>query len=238
MCAKILMADGSEIRGKIGGKVYSRNASGAFVRKYVKPTNANTAKQQTVRNTFASLSSAYRTLSDADKATYESMRQFYKRTDSIGNLVTPTASQLFNRLNGVLVQNGIKNTTNLLATCPSPVTLVGITSALPTAGVVAKELFLDITFDNALKLVPADQQLQIYATPSISNGIKSVPKNVYKKIGMLATGEDTAIADIWTDYGAVFGAPAVGEKVYVKVSTFSILTGQTTSDFEAILDIS
>jgi hypothetical protein len=231
--AKILMADGSEIRGKIGGKVYSRNASGAFVRKYVKPTNANTGKQQSVRNSFGSLSSAYRTLSDANRATYESMRQFYKRQDSIGNTVTPTASQLFNRLNGVLLQNGIINTTSLMTTCPAPVPLIGITAAAPTSDVSAAEMYADVTFDDNTSEVPAGQRLVISATPAISAGIKSIPANVFKRIATLLPANDTATQDILTEYNAVFSAPAAGDSIYLKFQTFSVTTGQITSEFVA-----
>lgn len=225
------MADGSEIRGKIGGKVYSRNASGAFVRKYVKPTNANTSLQQSVRNSFGSLSSAYRSLSDADRATYEAMRQFYKRQDSIGNTVTPTASQLFNRLNGVLLQNGEKDISSLLTTCPAPVALIGITAAAPVSDVSATEMFANVTFDDSQSLVPADQKLIVSATPAISAGIKSVPSNVYKRIAKIDAADDTAAENLWASYNAVFSAPAAGDKIYMKFQTFSVLTGQITSEF-------
>lgn len=238
MCAKILMADGSEIRGKIGGKVYSRNASGAFVRKYVKPTNANTTKQQSVRNGFATLSSAYRTLSDADRASYESMRQFYKTTDSIGNVVTPTAPQLFNRLNGVLLQNGIINTGSLLTTCPAPVNLVGIKTAAPTSDVSATDMFPAITFDDNTSLVPADQSLIVSATPAISAGIKKVPANVFSRINSLVAGTDTSSENQWNVYTANFATPAPGDAIFMKFQTFSITTGQITSEYVAKVVVS
>lgn len=236
--AKVLMADGSEIRGKIGGKVYSRNASGAFVRKYVKPTNANTAKQQSVRNSFGSLSSAYRDLSDANRATYESMRQFYKRQDSIGNTVTPTAPQLFNRLNGVLLQNGDITTGSLMLTCPAPVALVAISYSEPTADVSDTEMFPNVTFDSGSQSVPALQRLIISATPAISAGIKSVPANVFKRITSLAAANDTTGSDIWAAYTAVFSAPAAGDKVYLKFQTYSVITGQITSETVAPVVVS
>lgn len=230
MCAKILMADGSEIRGKIGGKVYSRNASGAFVRKYVKPTNANTVKQQSVRNTFGSLSGAYRDLTDAQRATFETMRQFYKTQDSIGNTITPTAAQLFNRLNGVLVQNGVLNLTSLLTTCPAPVALVGITAGAPDFDTTANTFEANLTFDNALQTVPADQKLVISATPSISAGIKKVPANMYSRIRTLDAADDTAAENLHANYLAVFPEPAVGANVFLKAQTFSTVTGQITSE--------
>ena len=230
MCAKILMADGSEIRGKIGGKVYSRNASGAFVRKYVKPINANTAKQQSVRNTFGSLSSAYRTLSDAERATYENMRQFYKTQDSIGNTITPTAAQLFNRLNGVLVQNGVLNIGSILTTCPTPVPIVGITAGAPDYNTGTNTFNAALTFDNATDVVPTGQKLIISATPAISAGIKKVPANLYTRITTLDAGDDTGTENLHAAYTAVYPEPSAGDNVYLKAQTFVEATGQITSE--------
>ena len=144
--AKIIMADGSEIRGKIGGKVYSRNASGAYVRKFVKPVNPSTSLQATARNNFKTISQAYRDLSDADKASYEAMRQYYTRQDSVGNTVTPTASQLFARINGKLLQNGVINSSTFITTCPVPNPVVNTQSAAPVYDTTAEELTYAVVF--------------------------------------------------------------------------------------------
>jgi hypothetical protein len=228
--AKIVFLDGSEIRGKVGGKVYSRNASGAFVRMYVKGVNANTTKQQAVRNNFASLSSAYRTLTDAQRATYENLRTFYTTTDGVGNVVTPTAPQLFNRLNGVLLQNGVINTTTLKTTCPAPVALIGITSAAPLFDVSSQSLVTDVTFANASTSVPADQSLIVSATSAISAGISKVPARLFTRIATQAAAAITDIVDIGTSYIAVYGLPAVGDTVYIKFQTFSTDSGQISSE--------
>jgi len=236
--AKIIFLDGSEIRGKVGGKVYSRNASGAFVRQYVKPVNANTALQQAVRNNFASLSGAYRNLTDAQRATYEAMKSFYKTTDSVGNVITPTAPQLFNRLNGVLIQNGLINSTNPMTVCPAPVALIGISAASPTADVSATEVFAEVTFADNTDIVPADQRLIVSATSGISAGIKKVPANLFSRVATIQAGDDTSTKNIWSDYVAVFGAPVAGASVYMRVQTFSTVTGQITSEVIAPIVVS
>ena len=235
--AKIVFLDGSEIRGKVGGKVYSRNASGAFVRMYVKGVNANTAKQQTVRNNFATLSSAYRTLTDAERATYENLRTFYTTTDGVGNVVTPTAPQLFNRLNGVLLQNGVINISGILTTCPAPVPLVGISSASPQADISAVKILSNIIFTDGLALVPADQTLIVSATSAISAGISKVPARLFSRIVSQGAGTDTGSINIQNDYTAVFGAPAIGQTIYVKFQTFNTNTGQITSEVIQLMEI-
>jgi len=228
--AKIIFLDGSEIRGKVGGKVYSRNASGAFVRQYVKPINANTALQQGVRNNFSSLSSAYRNLSDANRSTYENMRTFYKTTDSVGNVVTPTAPQLLNRLNGVLLQNGNINVANVMTTCPPPVNLIGTTGATPTYATATTQFFSDVTFANGVKVVPADQALIVSATASISAGISKVPSKLFARIANIPAGDDTNSENLNSAYVAAYGLPTAGDTIYMRVQTYSITTGQITSE--------
>jgi hypothetical protein len=235
--AKVIMADGSEIRGKIGGKVYSRNASGAFVRKFVKPTNKNSALQQTSRNAFASVSNAYRTLTDAQRQTFETMRTFYKRPDALGNLVTPTASQLFSRLNGVLLQNGQVSTGTLMTTCPSPFPLVGVKNLAPTFDISDGELLANITFNDNTVLVPTGQKVIVMATPSISAGIKSVPKGIFSKIALLDEDDNTGTLPIETGYFALFGTPQAGDTFYMKVQSFSVSTGEVTSETIAVVSV-
>jgi hypothetical protein len=228
--AKIVFLDGSEIRGKVGGKVYSRNASGAFVRMYVKGVNANTSKQQSVRNNFSTLSSAYRTLTDAQRATYENLRTFYTTTDGVGNVVTPTAPQLFNRLNGVLLQNGEINITQILTTCPAPAPLIGIVAAAPISDVSSADMFAPITFANGSLTVPADQAVIISATSAISAGISKVPARLFTRITKFNTGTVTNTTDIFANYTFNYSAPAVGDTIYMKFQTYNTNTGQITSE--------
>jgi hypothetical protein len=235
--AKIVFLDGSEIRGKVGGKVYSRNASGAFVRMYVKGVNANTSKQQAVRNNFSTLSSAYRTLTDSQRATYENLRTFYTTTDGVGNVVTPTAPQLFNRLNGVLLQNGVINITTILTTCPAPVALVGIGSTNIVADISSTSFIPSTVFANGSSNVPADQKLIISATSAISAGISKVPARLFSRITTLAAGSDTTAVDIQANYVAVFGAPVLGDTIYVKMQTFNETTGQITSEVISLVTV-
>lgn len=236
--AKIIFLDGSEIRGKVGGKVYSRNASGAFVRQYVKPVNANTSLQQAVRNNFASLSGAYRDLSDANRATYENMRTFYKTTDSVGNVVTPTAPQLFNRLNGVLLQNAEINIGGVMTTCPAPIGLVGIVSTTPTFVTSTTTLHTSVLFANGNNTVPAGQTLIVSATTAISAGIAKVPSKLFSRITAQLAAADTTSSNIASLYVAVFGTPVAGDTVYMRFQTFSTATGQITSEVIAPMVVS
>lgn len=183
--AKIIFSNGAEIRGTIGGTTYSRNASGAYIRNYVKPVNANTVKQQAVRNQFSTISSAYRSLSLRQRQTYKDMSQFYPKVDSVGNTVFSTPSQLFARLNGTLLQNNIIGLADIMLTCPVPVDLTNPAVLHSDYTVATSDLFANTLFANNETIVPDDCILVVSATPAISAGIKSVPKNTYSRISSI-----------------------------------------------------
>jgi hypothetical protein len=65
--ARILGFTYGELRGKIGGTVYSRNKSGAYARAKVTPVNPQTVRQQTARYNFGNMSILYQNLSAAAK---------------------------------------------------------------------------------------------------------------------------------------------------------------------------
>jgi hypothetical protein len=65
--ARILGFQYGEMRGKLGGNVFSRNKAGAYVRAKVTPVNPQTVRQQTARYNFGNMSILYQNLSAAAK---------------------------------------------------------------------------------------------------------------------------------------------------------------------------
>jgi len=61
-----------EIRGKVGGSVFSRNKGGAIMRVYAKPTNANSQSQRNQRNNFRSMSGTWNALTAVQRQMWES----------------------------------------------------------------------------------------------------------------------------------------------------------------------
>ncbi|MEX0594916.1 MAG: hypothetical protein WD512_00315 [Candidatus Paceibacterota bacterium] len=69
--ARILGFTYGELRGKIGGTVYSRNKSGAYARAKVTPVNPQTVRQQTARYSFGNNSILFQNLSVSAKDCWE-----------------------------------------------------------------------------------------------------------------------------------------------------------------------
>ena len=63
--ARVINSLIGELRGKLGGTVYSRNAAGPIVRAKSKPTNPNTGAQQAARLSFRTAGKAYQTLTQS-----------------------------------------------------------------------------------------------------------------------------------------------------------------------------
>lgn len=233
--AKIIFSNGSEIRGTIGGNTYSRNASGAYVRGYVKPVNKNTAKQQSVRNAFATIAQGWRSLTAANRQTYADMCQFYPRTDSVGNVVIPTPSQLFSRINGALYQNGVLPSGVPLTTCPAPVSLSNPISFEPTYDSGTNDFFGKVEFLPGTYTVQANTIVRVEATPSISAGIKSVPKKTFSRIHTFTTGNNTSTVDLKSAYEAVYGSINMSMNFYLKVTVISTETGQSSTSLISVV---
>lgn len=57
-----------EASGKLGGMVFSRNKGGAYIRKFVTPTNPNSQKQRAVRERFSTRALEFRALAPEIKS--------------------------------------------------------------------------------------------------------------------------------------------------------------------------
>jgi len=68
--ARILGFINGVLRGKLGGQVFSANASGEYVRQYVKPVNPNTQAQATARGGFSTALSAWHSLDASTKTAW------------------------------------------------------------------------------------------------------------------------------------------------------------------------
>jgi hypothetical protein len=73
----------------------------------------------------------------------------------------------------------------------------------------------------------ADQKLYVQASPPVSAGIN----NISNRISHIATIDQTTAGteDIWSEYVAVYGAPAAGTKIFIKVQSVREDTGQVSA---------
>lgn len=105
--AKVKFGAGvADIRGHIGGTVFSRNSSGAYMREKVTPVNPNTPRQTDVRNSLTILSKRWATLSNVQRTAWAELAKAFPRTDVFGNPVPLSGIAQYQAVNNVLRNAG------------------------------------------------------------------------------------------------------------------------------------
>ena len=198
----MMMTDAS---GKLGGQVFSKNRGGSYVRTKSTPVNPQSVAQMGVRGLFASISSKWSTLTQSQRDSFLGFVGDYAKTDIFGDLRNPSGKNLFQKLN----QNALLSGQTALNVCVAPL-------AVPFANVQsALGSVTGTSLDVLTEGVTTGSKLVFWATPSLSQGTKFV-KNKLRQVSV-AVGNAGIATDIFADYVAKFGTPAVGANIYVGV---------------------
>lgn len=218
----------SAISGSEGGTTFSHNASGAYFKGKVIPTNPNTAKQQAVRNGFAIHVSTWKNLSSPEQQAWIDMAPQYPYTDSLGQSKTYTGQQLHTKLNQNLQIVGSPTlSTPLVPQTFSNMKVSSLTMTL-TAGVLTTG---DVVFDAT---GAATEKIIITMTPSMSGGITRPAKSAFKQVQIVADASASATIDIIAAYQALYGDPEVGVKIFVRAALINTNTGQRLNLGQAV----
>lgn len=207
----------SDMRNKLNGSVFSKNRAGSYLRNKVTPSNPSTASQALVRSILGTLSSGWRSLTEAQRDAWNSAVESWVTTDIFGDTVTPSGFQLYVRLNGNIVNAG----GSAISTPPLPTGISGATALSLVADTSTPEL----TITSTPGTVPAGQACIVESTAGLSAGIFNF-SGKYRKIATLAAA--ASIGDVYTEYAAKFGAPTVGTKISVRIKFVNITTGESS----------
>ena len=210
--------------GKFNGSVIQRGRYGYIQRVKVSPVNPQSTDQQTQRGTFSGLSSAWRDLTDAQRATWINGAGDFPYRDWFGDSQVLSGNALFVKLNTVLANLGIAQNDTLPAAVAVPLVTATSITAAAGAGTIA------LVFTPSP--VPADTQMVVYATPNLSPGVNFF-KNKFRIITRIAAAAATPQA-IGAAYVAKFGAMTAGKKIAVRIVNASELTGQVGISTEAV----
>jgi hypothetical protein len=199
----------SEIRNKIAATVYTKNKAGASIRNRVTPINRRSTNQTLRRQQLASLSSGWRSLTQAQRDGWNAAGASFPQTDNLGQTVYLTGEQLYVRCNANLLLIGEA----LITAAPSPASfdVLAFTSLTSTAddGVIS------LAFTPT---VPTGFQLVVRASAPVSPGKSFMPGSAFKFIQSIAAAATspqaltTAYANVW---GAITGA--TGQKIFVEM---------------------
>lgn len=190
--------------GSVGAVTSSRNRSGQYRRQRAMPTQPRTAAQVLARARLSGQSSAWRGLTDAQRAAWNGFANSFSLVNSLGATIGLTGHQTFCKINAVNLANGDAAVTAPPA-LPSfgAVTATGITM---TAGTPA--------FTVAGTTPTGGVKHMIYASPQLSAGVSYNAQ--FRLIATVIT-YTTGSYNLLSAYTAKFGALVAAKKVFVKV---------------------
>lgn len=209
-------ANNGKLSGRASGNVYARNGR---VRGMTVPKLVQNSNTQRVRSMFGTNSSSFRSLT-ADQIKAWNEASGFATVDRFGNEVNLTGKTLFVSLNQNLKLVGAAPITSP----PTPVGVIGLTmlDAQPDA------TNGDFIVDFLATPVPAGSAMLISATAPVSKTITRPGRSAFRVVVVKPAATPTNF-DLWNDYIARFGTPAVGTRIFVRAIIVSTVTGQASA---------
>lgn len=212
----------TDVRGKVGGTVFSKNKSGAYAKNRVLPSNPRTGAQQSVRGFFGSLSTQWRALTQDQREAWSELASTLSFQNKVGDSVKISGIALFQKFNGNL------NTMEEPA-ISVPVALEGVTAVAINDFTVTSDgttLTSSVTAAEVSDPV-ANTAYAVFATKGLSAGISNY-SNQLRLIGKFpnVAGINTPNA-IVVDYLNKYGLPLVGSRVGIQILPINIQTGES-----------
>lgn len=214
----------ADIKGTVGGNVFASNKGGNYVRRYKKPTNANTTKQQNVRENFGTMAGLWRGLTELQRQSWIQGAVNFPYQDTLGESRIYSGQQLFNKLNNNLIQIGCST----IATCPIPQSFPTVLIEQIQNVELLDVLTIVVAFDT-LNEVPTDYVLVIQGTTSMSAGVNSPQLGLFKKVVTKDNGTDTSELSIVTDYTANYGTLIKGDTIFLGVKIVNLVSGEASA---------
>ena len=140
-----LGAIASDIRGSIGGTVFSRNGGGAYAKQRVCPTNPNTAGQGIVRAIMSSMYAAWALLTAAIRGDWALYATNVTLPNRLGDQINLSGYNMFTRTKAVCDLIGVA----VPAVAPS---VMSLAEQDPTIAITPSETGgdIDVAYDNTL----------------------------------------------------------------------------------------
>jgi hypothetical protein len=221
MAKIVLSALLTDISGKSGGTVFSKNKGGAYLKNRVVPSNPQTAKQISVRSRISALSQAWKSLTSEQQSAWQAATPSFQYVNNVGQLRSYTAQALFMALNSSI--RAANPSASLLTSPPAPAAITNVVPSGLTA--LVDTGLLDEFAVTFAPTVPAGHAVLVQATRGLSPGITRPSQSFFRQIGVVAAATTTPYNG-QAAYLAEFGSPSIGQKVFVKFVTVLLATGQ------------
>jgi hypothetical protein len=191
--------------GSYAGNTSSHNRAGQYVRNRRVPTNAPTARRTAIRSAMGASSSAWSSLTDSQRAAWIAAADAHPVTDRLGSSIKLTGHQLFVSCSTALLNAGGASPTvppvsfdvySLVGSTFTFGIVAGIALTLPATGTSAD--YLLVSFSRPL---PAGRSFW----------------NTFSQ-HVVDTGDVDSEAVTTAVYGAQYGTPLAGQRVFCKLT--------------------
>lgn len=224
--AKVKFGGGiTEMRGKMGGNVFSRNGSCAYVKKLTIPTNPQTIKQLAVRGIFSNISAAWDATNVIARLRWNLEAALIPFTNSVGDVFYLSGKGLFQKCCGNLVNVG----ESILTDCPDEFTVPDTPSEFSFLPVVSGPAF---SFTSGDAVVPADRIYIVDSTIQVSPGLTNA-NSLFKRIAYVDEAAPFDAVDFIASYQAVFGGFTVGQQIQCRIASINKLNGMMSPYIKA-----
>lgn len=208
-----MIAENGKKSGRAGGNVYMRNGR---IRGMAIPRLVQNAYTLGARNRFATLSAAFRSLSQDAQLEWGSATGFFK-SDRFGRQIPVVGKELYVMLNSNLLNIGEPP----ISVPPVPDAVTGFNLLQVVADESAASVELSFSPDPS----PTGISMLVFATAQLSPGIQRPGNSAFRLVDVIDDGA-SAPAVISANYIAKFGSPVAGKKIFVKCVPVNETTGQ------------
>jgi hypothetical protein len=194
--------------GSYQGITSSRNRFGQYVRTRATPVNPNSTPQAVVRSRMAANAAVWRTLTDVQRAGWESLGAEISRNDGLGQTYTLNGFMAFCSVNNNRLAVGVARTLTA-PTITVPANVDSVTVTLTAAA-----------FSVAYTATPLATSVRLlgYASPQRSAG--RTFENDFRLIGFSTAAAASPLV-LTTAYAARLGTPVVGNRVFMNFATYN-----------------
>lgn len=204
-----------QISGRVGGTVFSHNKGGPYLRNGAIPIASHTVVAEETKSRLTACSQAWGALTDTQRSAWRSWAQNNPVTNRLGHQVVLSGLAAYNMLNTRLLRAGdAVITTPPIAAPPAPLLTFSATWDIGIGTTV-------ITFTTAP--LGADARLWLEAAVLDKPGVSYI-ENTKRLVVVTAKAQATGY-DYSTVVEAVFGALAVGKRVFLIGRVFDSTTG-------------
>lgn len=188
--------------GSVGGVTSSRNRFGQYRRARATPVNPRSAGQAQTRSRMSANAALWRTLTGPVRAGWMDLGLSMVRSDALGQSYSLTGFQAFCSVNNTLASAGAAGIT----AAPALITPPGLITGVLTATAATLSLAYTVT------PLGAGIKLQVFASPQRSAGRSF--EGDFRQI-LVSAAAAASPSDLFATYSAKFGAPVLGNRIFV-----------------------